>query len=45
MSFLNGGKGGEKAKYCSAVFQVKEQDCQWEDKQQQSCDFVHRAVN
>ena len=45
MSFLNGCKGSKNASYGRTVFQIKERDCQWEHKQQQSRDFVHRAVN
>ena len=45
MPFLNGCKGGKNADGGCTVLKIKERDCQREDKQQQSCDFVHRAVN
>ena len=45
MSLLYRCKGSKKANYGRTIFKIDEGNCQREDKQQQSCDFVHRAVN
>ena len=45
MPFLYCCKGSKNANGSCTIFQIKERDCQREDKQHQSCDFVHCAVN